>query len=124
MRILVRAFPLRQPESDLTAVTDSLRGEHRDSLARMLRNYGVVHEAWHLQQTPAGPQVLAITVIEDFDEAGPRYASTQTGFDAWFKGQIARLSGISLDETPAGPATTEVFSWTDGAKPFGQMLAT
>jgi hypothetical protein len=95
MPIIVRAFPLRRP------------------VAALYRKYGVTHESWHVQETPAGPWVIAVTKAADPSEAAPRYAASSASFDSWFKSEVLRLSGVDPDTQPLGPPTTEIFAWSD-----------
>ena len=61
MSLVVRAFPLRKPVSDLKAFASALSGDRAHDAEQFYRQYGVAHESWHVQQTDRGPWVIAVT---------------------------------------------------------------
>jgi hypothetical protein len=83
--------------------------------AQFYRHYGITHESWHIQDTPNGPWVIAVTELHDPDEAKRRYADATEEFHVWFKLQVLSLTGVDPNLKPLGPDTTEVFSWSDSA---------
>ncbi len=113
MSMIVRAFPLRAPIEDLMAFAAALSSERTAETTDFYRRFGVSHESWHLQQTPHGPWLIAISAIDDVAEAAPRYAQSSAAFDTWFKQQVMALSGVNPDQQPLGPPTTQVFAWAD-----------
>ena len=115
MPILTRAFPLRRPVEELQAFAAALC-ERSAETGQFYRHYGVSHESWHVQETPSGPWVIGVTVLDNPEEAAPRYASASEEFHAWFKAQILHLSGIDPNTTPLGPPTNEVFAWNDSER--------
>ena len=112
MPLVVRAFPLRAPVSELQAFASELTGPRASDAEQFYRHYGVDYESWHVQQTPNGPWVIAVTELADPAEAAPRYADARHEFHAWFKDQVLSLTGVDPNKTPLGPPTTEVFSWS------------
>jgi hypothetical protein len=112
MTLVVRAFPLRGSMSDLAAFSAQLKHARASETSQFYRYYGVEHESWHLQETPTGPWVIAVTTVEDPGEAAPRYADATEAFHVWFKSQILALTGIDPNHKPLGPPTEEIFSWT------------
>lgn len=123
MSLIVRAFPVRSSVEDLKAFASALSNERRAETAAFYRRYGVVHESWHLQETPEGRWVIGITSIDDADEAAPRYAESSAEFDRWFKDQVMKVSGINPDSQPLGPPTTQVFGWSDESRPGSDLCA-
>src|SRR5438552_8490249 len=63
MPLVVRAFPLRRSVSDLQAFAAELNGAKAADATQFYRHYGVDHESWHVQQTPNGPWVIAVTAL-------------------------------------------------------------
>lgn len=114
MPFVVRAFPLLPGrEEELHRVVAELSGPRRAEADEFYRSFGVVHESWHLQQTPHGALVIGVTEIGGEVEAtAQRYAASSRPFDRWFKDQVKRLTGIDPDSEPLGPPTEEVFSFT------------
>jgi hypothetical protein len=123
MSIVIRAFPLRRPLTELHALAATLQGQRSADTDHFYKRYGVVHESWHLQDTPAGPLVIGLTILDDPGQAAPRYASASDEFDGWFKGQVLHLTGVNPNETPLGPETQQVFSWSDKARLDTEVLA-
>jgi len=115
MALVVRAFPLRGPVADLQAFASELTGARASDAERFYRHYGVDHESWHLQQTPSGPWVIAVTSLADPVEAASRYADATEEFHVWFKDQVLSLTGVDPNKTPLGPPTTQVFAWSSRA---------
>jgi hypothetical protein len=115
MPIITRAFPLLRPVEELHAFASALRQRSADT-GQFYRQYGVSHESWHVQDTPNGPWVIGVTVVDDPDEAAPRFANASEEFHAWFKSQILYLSGVDPNTTPLGPPTTQIFEWYDSER--------
>ena len=112
MPLVVRAFPLRGSLVELNAFAAELTGARAADAEQFYRHYGVDSESWHVQQTPSGPWVIAITSLADPAEAAPRYADATEEFHVWFKDQVLSLTGVDPNESPLGPPTTEVFAWS------------
>jgi hypothetical protein len=113
MPFVVRAFPLRATTDALAGFAAELKGRRAAEAKTFYRHYGVRAESWHLQHTPIGPWVIAVTEIDDPVEAAPRYAQASEEFHAWFKAEVLALTGVDPNVTPLGPPTTEVFTWLD-----------
>ena len=111
MPYLVRAFPLIRPVSELHTFLSALSGARRADTDTFYRQYGVSHESAYVQETPHGNLLIVVTVLEDHQEAAPRYKAASEEFHAWFKGQVLYLTGVDPNVKPLGPPTTEVFSW-------------
>jgi hypothetical protein len=116
MSRVVRAFPLRASRAALESFAAELKGRRSAEAAQFYRHYGVSSESWHLQETPNGPWVIAVTELADPAEAAPRYANASEAFHVWFKSQVLALTGVDPNVAPLGPPTTEVFSWSDAKR--------
>lgn len=123
MPVLVRAFPIRKPLAQVQAFAAALATERSAEATVFYRQFGVSHESWHLQDTPAGPWLLSVTVLDNPTEAAPRYAASTVAFDSWFKEQVRELSGVDPDIEPLGPPTTQVFAWSDAERPNSNLCA-
>jgi hypothetical protein len=121
MPVLVRAFPICRPVADLHAFAAALTHDRHEEATAFYRQLGVSHESWHLQQTPGGPWVLGITVLDNPSDAAPRYATSTAEFDRWFKEQVRYLSGVDPEQAPLGPPTTQVFAWSDPERPGSNL---
>jgi hypothetical protein len=116
MSRVVRAFPLRSSRSELESFAAQLKGQRAADAAQFFRHYGVSSESWHVQDTPSGPWVIAVTELDNPAEAAPRFGDAIAEFDVWFKAQVLAVTGVDLNTTPLGPPTTEVFGWSAAAK--------
>ena len=112
MQHVVRAFPLIASREALDAFAAQLKGRRKADAAAFYRRYGVVDESWHVQETPIGAWVVAVTIIADAAEAAPRYAQSTDEFEAWFKAEVMALTGIDPNVTPLGPPTSQVYRWS------------
>ena len=118
MQLIVRAFPIKaSAKQDLDDMIRLLNGERRSEAAAFYRRHGLSHESWHLQETPDGPWVIAISALDQPDEAAARYAESTEAFDGWFKAQIGKITGIDLNERPLGPPTKCIYGWSDEQRP-------
>jgi hypothetical protein len=114
MTTLVRAFPvLPGKEGQIRALAEEVQGERRFQADEFYRRMGIVRETWHLQQTEAGPMCIVCTQLNDLDEAARAYAASEHPYDAWFKQQVRKISGIDPSREPKGPWSEQVFDWTD-----------
>lgn len=123
MPMITRAFPLCRPVEEVRAFAAALCGERSADTTQFYRHYGVSHESWHVQETPTGPWVIVVTVLDNSEEAASRYASASEAFHMWFKAQVLSLSGVDPNTTPLGPPTTQVFAWSDSARPHSNLCA-
>jgi hypothetical protein len=114
MPFVVRAFPLLPgKEEELRQMLAELSGPRCAEAAEFYGSFSVTHESVHLQQTPNGALVIAVTELGDpVEETARAYAASQRPFDRWFKDCIKRITGIDPDTQPLGPPTEEVFSFT------------
>ncbi len=114
MPLVVRAFPVLPGKvEDLRTFAAELTGPRRSEAAEFYRQFGVRHESWHLQQTPHGALVIAITdLIEEPHNAAQAYAVSERPFDLWYKDQVRHLSGSDPDVEPLGPPTEAILDWS------------
>jgi hypothetical protein len=115
MPYLVRAFPLIRPVAELHNFLSALSDAKHAETSRFYRQYGVSHESAYLQETEHGNILIVVTVLDDQQEAAPRYKAASEEFHAWFKEQVFHLSGVDPNVTPLGPPTAQVFSWSAAA---------
>lgn len=116
MPIVVRAFPLKASRDEAEAFADELAGPRREDAANFYRSFGIKHESWHVQDTPAGTWVIVVSMLdEDPHAAGQRYAAASEDFHAWFKSNVMRITGVDANTDPLGPPTEPIFYWTDSS---------
>ena len=115
MERVVRAFPvLAGKEARMRELATEVKGARADEAAAFYRRHGVTHESWHMQDTPAGLWIIAVTEVgaASVAAAGASYASANDGFDKWLKDQIRDITGIDPDVAPLGPGTDCIFGWS------------
>ena len=117
MSIVLRAFPIRRSIDELHKFVASLEGERRADTERFYKHYGISHESWHLQETPAGFWVIALAIVDNPTAVGERYAAAAGEYESWFKAQVLHLTGIDANVQPLGPPTKQIFAWSDRDKP-------
>jgi hypothetical protein len=105
---------LRASREALDAFAAQLKGRRAADAAAFYRRYGVADESWHVQETPIGPWVIAVTILADPAEAAPRFAQASEEFESWFKAEVLALTGIDQNVAPLGPPSTQVFRWSAG----------
>jgi hypothetical protein len=113
MAFVVRAFPvLAGREESVRQLARSMSTERAAQTTDFYARNGVCHESWHLQETPAGPWVIAVSDIDAPAQRARQYSASQQEFDAWFKRQVLELTGIDPQTQPLGPPTQEIFAWS------------
>jgi uncharacterized damage-inducible protein DinB len=111
MSYVVRAFPvLEGQEERVRELARAMAGERSAEASRFYAAFGVRHESWHLQQTPNGPWVIAVSDIDQPDQRAVEYAASTEEFAGWFKQQVLALSGIDPETQPLGPPTETLLS--------------
>lgn len=112
MTLVVRAFPvLEGMEESVREIARTMAGERARQTAEFFSRLGVRHESWHLQETPAGLWVIAVSDLDAPEERAQEYAASNREFDTWFKERVLELTGIDPLTQPLGPPTEEIFAW-------------
>ncbi len=113
MSLVVRAFPvLEGKESVVRSFAKSLATDRAREAAQFYARFGVRYESWHLQETPSGLWVIAVTDVDAPTERAEQYLSSSHEFDEWFKAQVLALSGVDPTTQPLGPPTEEIFAFS------------
>ena len=88
-----------------------LDGPRQAEYAASEQRIGIVKEHWFVQQTPQGDLLLAYMESPNFAQALAQFAQSQEGFDQWFKGRLAAVTGVDLNNPPTGPLSEHVSSY-------------
>jgi uncharacterized damage-inducible protein DinB len=111
MSYVVRAFPVLEGQEDrVRELARAMAAERSAEAAKFYSAFGVRHESWHLQETPQGLWVIAVSDIDEPDQRAAEYAAATEEFAGWFKQQVLALSGIDPQTQPLGPPTEALFS--------------
>jgi hypothetical protein len=110
---VVRAFPVLAGKEDALREFASELASRRGETNSFFEQFGISHESWHLQDTPAGPMVIGVTEISrtPVSAAAQQYKASERPFDRWFKDRVREMTGVDPDEVPLGPATECIFDW-------------
>ena len=113
MQRVVRAFPVIPGHDQAVAQFARELGNRSTEIDGFYKKFGVTRECWFTQHTAHGMLVIAVT---DFsgrtpDDAAVDYAAAAGPFDAWFKQQVLKISGVDPSIAPLGPPTSCVFDW-------------
>jgi hypothetical protein len=114
MQRIVRAFPvLPGQEKAVENLAREMTTTRAGDAAAFYRKFSVASECWFAQHTAHGMMVIAITEVADrpVDVVAAEYAESTEPFDAWFKSQILKVSGVDPSIAPLGPPTVCVFDY-------------
>ena len=114
MAVMLRTFPLTASEEELNAFIAELH-RRRTEADLFYSGYGVDRELWHLQRIEGRPHILVFTEMDDRTDTRD-YGGSRAPFDTWFKQTVLRLTGVNMDELPAGPPSDEIFAWPPAAE--------
>ena len=114
MPLVVRAFPVTPGQEEAARqFAAELTGSRRQEVESFYRRFGILRESWHLQDTPHGTWVIAVTDMSGEPAAtGHTFAAAEAGFERWFKDQVRTMTGIDQDNQPLGPPTEMLLDLT------------
>ncbi len=77
-----------------------LEGPQRSAYAESEQRIGIEKELWFISQL--GEQELLVAYMEarDFGRAFELFTASQDPFDLWFKAQLAKATGLDLNNPP------------------------
>ncbi len=76
---VVRAFPvLPGMEDRVRDLARALAGPRAEQAAAFYAKFGVSHESWHLQETPHGTWVIAVSAIDEPQTRAAEYAGARS----------------------------------------------
>jgi hypothetical protein len=113
MPLVVRAFPVISDRNEVAKFVEELNERRASDVDAFYQRFGVSREAWFLQETPNGLLLIGLTEASDLNTAPLAYAAADEPFEAWFKQECLRLTGIDLNQMPLGPPSEKVFEWND-----------
>jgi hypothetical protein len=109
---LALAFPLLSGKStELHTFAQDLLGRRQAEFAASQRRIGVTQEHWFHQVTPAGDLIVVVLEAADPAAALAGIAGSQDPFDVWQKARILDISGVDMNQPPAGPLPEHVLAW-------------
>lgn len=114
MEYVVRAYPLNAgiTKQDVRDFANKVKNNTADT-STFYKSFGVSHESWYIQETPNGPWVICVAIINNPEAAGNAFASSKKPYDVWWKSEVLRLSGVNPEKAPLGPPTEKIFHWNE-----------
>ena len=121
MTLVVRAFPvLEGMEESVREIARTMAGERAGQTAEFFSRLGVRHESWHLQETPAGLWVIAVSDLDAPEERAQEYAASNREFDSLVQGACPRAHRHRSAD-PAARAADRRDLRLAGAGPAGDL---
>jgi len=75
------------------------------------RRLGIPKEAWFLQSTPQGDLALIYLEAREPEKSLGEFMASQDRFDRWFKDEVKEITGVDLNQPPAGPLPEQIISY-------------
>jgi len=96
--------------ADARAFMRELDGPRKRDFDVSERRIGITKELWYLATTPSGDQLVGYMESDDFGRAVGMFSASRDPFDLWFKGRMAAVTGVDLNNLPADFAPPELLS--------------
>ena len=77
---------------------------------RSERRIGITKEVWYIASVPGGDQLVTYMESADFNQALEQFVASQDAFDQWFKGRLAEVTGVDLENLPPDMQLPELVS--------------
>jgi Family of unknown function (DUF6176) len=106
------ALPLVPGKTEAArAFMRELEGPRKGQFASSEQRIGITKELWYLQQTPNGDLLVTYMESPDFGKALTQFSQSKDEFDQWFKQQMADVTGVDLNNPPAGPLSEQLSNY-------------
>lgn len=79
-----------------------LQSARREEYVETRRNMGVKRIKLWIQHTSGGDLLITYYDVEDIGRLEQGLTSSENPFDVWFREQVEKYHGVSLDEGPKG----------------------
>jgi hypothetical protein len=97
---------------DARAFMRELEGRRKAEFDASERRIGITKEAWFLQHTPQGDLLIGYMESADFSNALRLFAASRDAFDMWFKQRMREVTAVDLNNTPQGPLSEQLSSYS------------
>ena len=106
------ALPVLEGKTeDARAFFKELETQRKSAYAASEERINITKESWHIQQTPQGDLLLAYIESPNFADALSKFSQSRDEFDQWFKGRVAEVTGVDLNNPPPGPLSEQLSSY-------------
>ncbi|MGZ6528138.1 MAG: hypothetical protein ACXVES_13235 [Actinomycetota bacterium] len=104
-------FPIQAgKEKDARAFAAETIGPRRADFEAHHARAGNTRETWTLQETPMGSFML-VWFEGDLEKAFADFATNDSDFMTWYRGQILDLTGVDLGAPPSAPPPAVLVDW-------------
>ena len=106
------ALPILAGKSDAARqFQKELDTARKAEYAKSEERIGITKELWYVASLPSGDHYVAYMESEDFNKALGLFVASKDDFDLWFKQCLADVTGVDLNNPPAGMALPELMSF-------------
>jgi hypothetical protein len=110
MSVLAMALPV--PPGKAQALEDHIaEAQEHEDFEKTLKGFGLVHESWHIQETPAGELLILVFQCDDPPAMLQAFAHSEDPLPVMQKQFIKEALGVDLSQPPPGPPPRTIFSW-------------
>jgi hypothetical protein len=101
---------LANKTEDARAFQRELDTDRKADYDRSERRIGITKEVWYVASLPGGDQLIAYMESDDFPRALKLFVASRDEFDEWFKGRLADVTGVDMNNLPPDMQLPELVS--------------
>ena len=76
-----------------------------------LKGFGILHESWHVQETPQGDLLILVFQCDDPLSMLQEFSQSEKALPVMQKAFLTETLGIDLSQPPPGPPSRLLFEW-------------
>ncbi|SVB67086.1 uncharacterized protein METZ01_LOCUS219940 [marine metagenome] len=110
MPVLAMAIPV--PLGKTTALEQHIaEAVEHEEFEETLKGFGIMHESWHIQETPQGDLLILVFQSDDPASMLQEFAQSEKPLPVLQKQFIKEALGVDLSQPPPGPLPRTIFEW-------------
>lgn len=110
MPVLAMALPVPPGKTQALEQHIAEAVEHED-FEDTLKGFGILHESWHIQETPQGDLLIMVFEADDPLAMLGEFSQSEKDLPVMQKAFLKETLGIDLTQPPPGPPSRAIFSW-------------
>ena len=110
MPVLAMALPVPPGKTQALEQHIAEAVEHED-FEDTLKGFGILHESWHIQETPQGDLLIMVFEADDPLAMLGDFSQSEKDLPVMQKEFLKETLGIDLTQPPPGPPSRTIFSW-------------
>ena len=110
MTVLAMAVPVPPGKVEALEAHIEEARQHAD-LDATLRGFGIEHESWHIQETPAGTLLILVFQCENPPAMLQAFGESEAPLPTMQKQFLKETLGMDLSQPPPGPPPRSIFDW-------------